>query len=348
VTAVMACRSELELGGTTWGAWRVPWADGRVSWMAAPSGLKLVARRTARRMEAANGAKKRAAASQLEARRASLIWNEMQLTICSRASASRMEEGCFKSALSNTLRCSAHGGGRRCQHEGCFKAAQGGKLHCIAHGGGKRCQDDGCCKSALGNTSHCVAHGGGKRCQEDSCCKSAAGGGTPYCVAHGGGKRCRFAGCTKAAQGGTEGGMLYCVAHGVGKACEMPGCPKTKHSDWPSRRRQAVRGGRLPHRAGQGARPTAGHTGGGKRCEEAGCLTAQVRGHGLLLGTRGGQAVHGCGRRGRDLRQQAGARERAGLLLDTPGGQAVRQVCGRQDLHTPSSTRDRAVREAHL
>jgi hypothetical protein len=262
VTAVMACRSELELGGTTWGAWRVPWADGRVSWMAAPSGLKLVARRTARRMEAANGAKKRAAASQLEARRASLIWNEMQLTICSRASASRMEEGCFKSALSNTLRCSAHGGGRRCQHEGCFKAAQGGKLHCIAHGGGKRCQDDGCCKSALGNTSHCVAHGGGKRCQEDSCCKSAAGGGTPYCVAHGGGKRCRFAGCTKAAQGGTEGGMLYCVAHGVGKACEMPGCPKTKHSDWPSRRRQAVRGGRLPHRAGQGARPTAGHTGG--------------------------------------------------------------------------------------
>jgi hypothetical protein len=33
--------------------------------------------------------------------------------------------------------------------------------------------------------------------------------------------------------------------------------------------------------------PTGPH-GGGKRCEEAGCLTAQVRGHGLLLGTRGG------------------------------------------------------------
>jgi hypothetical protein len=39
---------------------------------------------TVARMAGANGAKRRTVTRQLEATRASLIWNEMQLTICSK------------------------------------------------------------------------------------------------------------------------------------------------------------------------------------------------------------------------------------------------------------------------
>jgi hypothetical protein len=45
----------------------VPWAGGRVSLRAAPSGLKVVARPTARRMAGGNAASTRAAPSQLKA-----------------------------------------------------------------------------------------------------------------------------------------------------------------------------------------------------------------------------------------------------------------------------------------
>jgi hypothetical protein len=64
VAVVMARRSwvwaapTVDLGG-------VPWAGGSVSWRATPSGLLVVARRTASHMAGANGASRRAVPSQL-------------------------------------------------------------------------------------------------------------------------------------------------------------------------------------------------------------------------------------------------------------------------------------------
>jgi hypothetical protein len=89
-----------------------------VSWRAAPRGLLVTARLTARRMEAAGGA-------------------------CSAAAPQRQRQRGF------VQRCIAHGGGKRCQEEGFPKSAfGGGTQRCKAHGGGKRCQEEGCLKSA--------------------------------------------------------------------------------------------------------------------------------------------------------------------------------------------------------
>jgi hypothetical protein len=73
------------------------------------------------------------------------------------------------SARLDTGFCSAHGGGRRCQHEGCLKAAvTGGTPHCKAQGGG---------------TQHCQAHRGGRRCQQEGCSKPVAkAAGSVYCT----------------------------------------------------------------------------------------------------------------------------------------------------------------------
>jgi hypothetical protein len=88
-----------------------------------------------------------------------------------------------------------------------------GTPHCSAHGGGRRCQHEGCSKGARGDTEHCKAHGGGRRCQKEGCLKSAEGGGTPHCSAHGGDRRCQHEGCSKSARGDTE----HCVLHGGGR-----------------------------------------------------------------------------------------------------------------------------------
>ena len=56
---------ELDLGGTHREPGGAPWADGSVSWMAAPSWRLALARRTARRTAAANAVKKRAVPTQL-------------------------------------------------------------------------------------------------------------------------------------------------------------------------------------------------------------------------------------------------------------------------------------------
>jgi hypothetical protein len=83
----------------------------------------------------------------------------------------RFNGGCDKVIYGNGL-CSAHGGGKRCQHAGgCGNGAVSPTSYCIAHGGGKRCQHAGGCeKSALGTTSYCGAHGGGNRCQHAGGC----------------------------------------------------------------------------------------------------------------------------------------------------------------------------------
>jgi hypothetical protein len=76
-----------------------------------------------------------------------------------------------------------------CNYPECSKTAQGSTLRCIAHGGGRRCNFPQCSKSAQGFTEKCKAHGGGRRCNFPQCSKSADGA-TDKCKAHGGGKRC--------------------------------------------------------------------------------------------------------------------------------------------------------------
>jgi hypothetical protein len=111
-------------------------AAGDASTWAASSQLLQAARSIVSHMAGANAAKKRAAPSQLEATRVpcNLEWNANDYV--------------FASLESITGACTAHGGGRRCQHLGCPKAAVScGTQHCQAHGGGKRCQQDGCSKA---------------------------------------------------------------------------------------------------------------------------------------------------------------------------------------------------------
>jgi len=43
-------------------------------------------------------------------------------------------EECSKGAEGSTMRCKAHGGGRRCRIIGCVKSARGGTLYCTIHG----------------------------------------------------------------------------------------------------------------------------------------------------------------------------------------------------------------------
>jgi hypothetical protein len=137
----------------------------------------------------------------------------------------RFDGGCDNRIQSNGL-CTAHGGGKRCQHAGgCGKVARSPSFYCIAHGGGKRCQHAGGCENgAQGTTSFCFVHGGGKRCQHAGGCEKSAVSPTLFCVAHGGGKRCQHAGgCGKSARSSTA----YCKAHGGGPRCQHAGgCSK--------------------------------------------------------------------------------------------------------------------------
>jgi hypothetical protein len=162
--------------------------------------------------------------------------------------------GCRKGAISPTSFCKAHGGGKRCQHAaGCNKSAENPTSYCVAHGGGRRCQHAGGCEtSAISPTSYCIAHGGGKRCQHAGGCGTSAQSPTSYCKAHGGGKRCQHAaGCEKSARSASS----YCMAHGGGKPCQhASGCDK----------------------AIQSYGLCKAH-GGGKRCEHAGCNKHVVR-----------------------------------------------------------------------
>ena len=62
------------------------------------------------------------------------------------------------------MKCSLHGGGRRCNEIACQSIAQGKTNYCRRHGGGKRCVEPNCKKSAQGASNNCCLHGGGKRC----------------------------------------------------------------------------------------------------------------------------------------------------------------------------------------
>jgi len=111
--------------------------------------------------------------------------------------------------------------------EGCDKLTvrQGKSVRCNAHGGGRRCSTDGCTKLTSRNTDNCIAHGGGKRCTHPGCSKSALDQ-VQFCMRHGGGTRCCMEGCRAlAATGG--GGLALCKPHRVGKVCAVQGC--TKH-----------------------------------------------------------------------------------------------------------------------
>ena len=109
----------------------------------------------------------------------------------------------FPTCLTRTVKCKAHGGGRRCQYPNCPKSAQGATDRCKAHGGGRRCVYPQCGKSAVGKTHYCKGHGGGRRCNFEGCSKSAQGA-TWQCIAHGGGRRCKKDGCSKSARGSSN------------------------------------------------------------------------------------------------------------------------------------------------
>ena len=149
-------------------------------------------------------------------------------------------------------KCSAHGGGKRCQEDGCNSGARGTSDKCSAHGGGKRCQEDGCNSGAVkvhqtsaqhmvvgkdakkmaatacaaSPSDKCIKHGGGKRCQEDGC-NSSAQGKTNKCAYHGGGIRCAGINC----QGG------HCVAK-KGDLCAF--CSPAKEGKYSKKKENVI------------------------------------------------------------------------------------------------------------
>ena len=55
----------------------------------------------------------------------------------------------FVNIKGRSKKCTAHGGGRRCQFQECGKAAQSSSNFCVRHGGGKKCVVKGCCKGEI-------------------------------------------------------------------------------------------------------------------------------------------------------------------------------------------------------
>jgi hypothetical protein len=227
--------------------------------------------------------------------------------------------GCTKSADANdTLHCKAHGGGKRCQEVDCTKSAQGGTSHCVAHGGGKRCQLAGCTKSAQGGMLYCIAHGGGKACEMPGCPahqsirlallpgarrrqalphRAGVRWHGPLLGTRGGGKRCTGVGaaggickrrpvartelCKKHAEREPEEPIEGIIQDQIALRAPCTWTVQALGTCYPERVSE-----RWPPPAAE-----AGLHGGGRRCQEEGCIKAAVTG-----GTPFCQA-HGGGRR---------------------------------------------------
>mmetsp|Transcript_41304 Transcript_41304/g.78976 ORF Transcript_41304/g.78976 Transcript_41304/m.78976 type:complete len:587 (-) Transcript_41304:209-1969(-) len=128
--------------------------------------------------------------------------------------------GCTKFSRGSTMRCVAHGGGKRCTVRNCARAARGREGVCIGHGGGKRCAQPNCSKSAIDRSDLCIAHGGGRQCRINGCLKVAQVTGG-LCITHGGGKRCQHKGCPKSAMRGNNN---FCRTHKADNVCQFLFC----------------------------------------------------------------------------------------------------------------------------
>mmetsp|Transcript_7754 Transcript_7754/g.14617 ORF Transcript_7754/g.14617 Transcript_7754/m.14617 type:complete len:614 (+) Transcript_7754:167-2008(+) len=191
--------------------------------------------------------------------------------------------GCVKFSRGSTMRCVAHGGGRRCSIRGCARAARGREGVCIGHGGGKRCAQPRCTKSAIDRSDLCIAHGGGRQCREDGCYRIAQVPGG-LCIFHGGGMQCQYEGCPKSAM---QGSNKFCRTHKATRLCDFLFCSNyASHYGycklhWVSDNIEAPQCSTMSRRSSTGSNPITDVTAGLDLCATTGTKKMQEVGKGV-------------------------------------------------------------------